>query len=232
MTTAVVTVLQTFMLTGLIGNWLVQRWQHRNWLNQQRFLGAEKEYNALKELFEEISSLLGKRLSRMNRLLRVVNSSDKELLQSRLKDYDEAVAEWNGKLNAFFVRITMYDRFYRTERLENEVHASLVRSGSRLERLVSRSLSHEAVSAKEITELSDRLNTLQGQIFSFNRDFLRAVQAKQQRTYYGVWIEFTRQNLEEFPTWKLFKLLFVPRIELLGIVRPPTDLGEPFRGNR
>lgn len=37
-----------FVLTGLIGNRLVQAWQARNWLLQQRFLGQEKEYVGLK----------------------------------------------------------------------------------------------------------------------------------------------------------------------------------------
>lgn len=55
-------IIVSFVLTGLIGNRLAQAWQARNWLLQQRFLGQEKEYVELKELADEIASLLGVRI--------------------------------------------------------------------------------------------------------------------------------------------------------------------------
>jgi len=67
---AIIAVIVGSILTGLIGNWLVQGWQQRNWLLQQRFLGHEKEYFALKDLADEIASLLGARIYQCRRLLR------------------------------------------------------------------------------------------------------------------------------------------------------------------
>src|SRR5207245_734489 len=88
MWTAIVTVGLTFVLTGLLGNWFIQRWQHRNWVAQQQFLGEEKEYLALKQLWEELARLSGTRLSRMRRLVLVLRSRDDEIVKSRLADYD------------------------------------------------------------------------------------------------------------------------------------------------
>ena len=53
----IITAIISFILTGLIGGRLLQKWQLRNWLNQQKFLGAEKDYIALQELFDDIVAL-------------------------------------------------------------------------------------------------------------------------------------------------------------------------------
>lgn len=68
-TNVVLGAIVAFIFTGVIANWLVQRWQYRNWLNQQRFLGAEKRYELLKSLADEISLNASKRLSSMFRLV-------------------------------------------------------------------------------------------------------------------------------------------------------------------
>jgi hypothetical protein len=74
MITAIVTVCLTFLLTGVVGNLLLQGWQQRNWLTQQRFLGEQKNYENLKELSEEIVRLSNLRLWKMRRLLNAVQS--------------------------------------------------------------------------------------------------------------------------------------------------------------
>jgi preprotein translocase subunit YajC len=45
-----ITVILSFVLTGIIGNFLVQRWQQRNWHEQHRLLRLEKEMDELIEL--------------------------------------------------------------------------------------------------------------------------------------------------------------------------------------
>lgn len=93
--------LVTFVLTGIVGNWLVQRWQARTWIAQQRFLGFEKEYVALKDLVEEIGQLLGARIYYMQRLAFALRSGVPETVSLIAAEHDEAVRKWNERLASF-----------------------------------------------------------------------------------------------------------------------------------
>lgn len=101
MAIAIVSILLTFVLTGVIGNMLVQHWQYRNWINQQKFLGEEKQYYALTALWEELTNLASKRLWRMRRLHAALINGDDEKIKERLNDYDLALSEWNQSKPAF-----------------------------------------------------------------------------------------------------------------------------------
>src|SRR3954465_4156360 len=105
--TAIVTVILSFLLTGLVGNSLLQRWQHRNWLSQQRFSLEDKEYQALSGLFQDLVKYSSQRHYRMRRLLRALSSSDEEGIKAKTADYDEALTEWNDIFNSLCVRLTL-----------------------------------------------------------------------------------------------------------------------------
>ncbi len=229
MTVAIVTVLLTFVLTGIIGNLLVHRWQHRYWLNQQQFLGEEKEYLALKLLSEELASATGKRQSQMRRLLTVLRNSNDDLVRKRFSDYDAVVAEWNATLNSFLVRLTLYASHHLQFELEHDVQTRFWRIGTQLEQLTAERLSGGAVSGGAVVRLNKEMDQLSRRLFEFNRDLLKVVRSQKTKTYYGVSITFEEGNLSQFTTWELFKALFKPRIESLRVVRTPADLKFPTR---
>ncbi len=101
MVTAIITVVLTFALSTFFGNWLLQRWQQRNWLHQQSLLGEQKHYENLKDLCDQILELSNARISRMRRLLSVLQHGDIERIKARLSDYDTAVIEWNKNIGIF-----------------------------------------------------------------------------------------------------------------------------------
>src|SRR4051812_22670539 len=82
--TAIVTVVLTFVLTGFAGNLLVQRWQMRNWVVQQRFLGEQKQYDSLNSLCDDLIMSSGQRLWKMRSLLRSLSQSRDEIITRRL----------------------------------------------------------------------------------------------------------------------------------------------------
>src|SRR5690242_2102495 len=107
MATAIVTVVLTFVFTGFLGHWLVPRWQHQNWVNEQRLLGEQKEYENLKLLCDEMMAFSSKRLWKMRRLANILTHTDDALVQERLREYDNTLSDWNEKLNTFEVRLTL-----------------------------------------------------------------------------------------------------------------------------
>jgi len=213
-----------FILTGLIGNRLVQGWQARNWLLQQRFLGHEKEYTALKELADEIASLLGVRIYLMRRLNRALASGAPEKIATALKEYDDILKRWNERLTSFLIRLPMLADYSLALRLENSIQASLVKIGAALEALAIEQGSGAPVSSKsQYTQLEDALNGLHGHAITFNKCLLDLVHSRRADVYYGKRLKFSRENLAHFSTWQLVKALFVRDIDSLSIIRTPLD---------
>src|SRR5205807_2407363 len=93
-----------------------------------------REYLALKELFEEIVTLAGRRITRMRRLLVVLRRPEDEMVKRRLKEYDKSQMEWNDRLNSFYARLKLYLEGYEmVQRLEEEIQSSFVSVGHQLE---------------------------------------------------------------------------------------------------
>jgi hypothetical protein len=229
MAIAIVSILLTFVLTGVIGNMLVQHWQYRNWINQQKFLGEEKQYYALTALWEELTNLASKRLWRMRRLHAALTNGDDEKIKERLNDYDLALSEWNEKFHSMSVRLTLYSSWDLERELEDQLQRSFLDAGLRLERLTKTRLATGTADKKLVRELLSEFFDLSRTLFRFNRSTLAAVQRQKSRTYYGVEVVLTRWTLDKFGTWELLKALFQPGIKPFRVVRPAADFGPPFR---
>jgi hypothetical protein len=226
----VIGALVTFVFVTLLGNWVLQNWQQRSWLNQQRFLGKQTEYNALKDLFEEIVSLAGRRITRMRRLQRVLRGGDDELVKARLEEYDKIQTEWNDRLNSFYVRLRFYAADYEmADRLEKQIQDKFVSIGSRLEQAVKHRQEGTRPASHVVTGLDNNLNDLYRAIIVYTRDMLRHIEEIKKETYFGVEVKLKPDTLELFPTWQLFIALFKPRIQTHSIIRTAIDLGEPKR---
>lgn len=222
---SIATLLLTFVLTGVIGNRLLHAWQFRNWIKQQRFLGAEKEYLELKVLFDEIVRLAGRRLSRMQRLQGALGLED-EIVRRRLQEYDESLSEWNERLASFNVRLTILDTYDRALDLD-QIQQYFVASGIDLEKLVRIKLGGQTVPKQLRAALESRLNEIQGALFRFNREVLKAVEYSQAVTYHGVEVKFSRRTVRLFSSWHLIKALFVPLEQVPSIYRSAVDAPEP-----
>src|SRR5690606_19423337 len=95
------------IITGIIGNALVQRWQLRSWYAQQRQLNRKEELYQLQRLFDELSSAANARLFTLRSFLRSL-SSDENILEERKRNYQKYLANWNKELNTFYARLTLY----------------------------------------------------------------------------------------------------------------------------
>ena len=222
--TQIVAVILGFILTGLIGNRVVQQWQHRGWLRQQQFLGREKEYLALRDLSTELSTEIGRRIYQTRRLLWAIRSMPDASIDDRLKSYDESLTRWNENLGNYYVRLTLYASYYDTTDLERRIHDPFQAVGAELEAMVRVRRRGKQPDAAKIAKIDRRLNDLQGEIFVFNRDLLRIVENLRERIYFGRTVKYSKENLAVFSTWQLIKALFVSNVDTHSIIGAPSDL--------
>lgn len=218
----ILTVVLGFILTGLVGNQLIQRWQHRNWLHQQHFIGAEKEYSALRELVTEISGLINKRLYKMRRLLWSISNPDPTKMDKSLQEYDVTITTWNESLNSFYVRLNFYLSYYDTTTLEKQIHERFQRAGGKLEQFVRQKRAGSPPSDAEVAALERSLTSLQVASVNFIRDLTREAEHKKNIVYFGRDVPFSRKNITHFSTWELIKGLFVRNIDSFSVRRPSS----------
>src|SRR5215217_326412 len=219
------TLVVTFLLTGVIGNRLIPAWQFRNWLKQQRFLGAEKEYIELKHLFDEIVTLLGRRLTKMQRL-RASFGLRTAVFEERLAEYDAAISEWNERIPSFNVRLTILANWDLTKDLE-QIQEYLHFTGAELERLCRLKIANKNIPTQDQAVVVGYLDYIQGSIFKFNREILKLVEQSHANTYHGIEIRFSSSTLRSFGSWHLIKALFVPIEKVPSIYRSAIDPIEP-----
>jgi hypothetical protein len=212
-----------FLLTGIVGNWLLQKWQARTWLLQQRFLGKEKEYVALKELVDEMASLLGVRIFRMRRLNRVLAAGAAGEVEERSKQYDEALQRWNERLASFYIRLPMLAEYRFAWHLENTIQNALVKVGGEIDELTRKRKSGGTIAKGEPTRIEEQLNKVQGRAIRFTERLLSEVRERRVDVYYGKRLPFVAENLRHFSTWQLIKALFVRDINSLAIIRASLD---------
>ena len=223
------TILLTFFLSTLVGNRLLQWWQLRNWFNQQRFAGEEKEYVALKEVADDIIAMSGLRLNRMRRLRMGLTTRDAEVIEERRSDYEATVIQWNEKLNSYVVKLTFYADYQMATRLYHDVHERFVSAGRGLEALVRLAKEQSDIPGSRLRYVESTLNTTYIGLSDFNRDLVRYMEIKRQEVYFGRKVSLEKDNLELFSNWELFKGLFKPREKPLTVVRPSVNFERPLR---
>lgn len=219
--------LLTIILGGIIVNYLIYSLQVRNWLHQQRVLGDEKRYTSLTTLFADLSDSAGRRFARMSRLLDALSFDDLERIKTRLNDYDEALRDWNEKLNSLYVRLTTLLGSSMSETLEDNIQKEFVAVGQIIETLTRQRLDGKKPGRKDIATVKNRLNELQGALIEFNEMFLRRLREEHTNIYVGRKIPLTESNLRCFSNWQLFKALFYPRVNDPTILCTPLDIGAP-----
>jgi hypothetical protein len=228
---AIIAVIVGFLLTGVVGNQLVQRWQQRNWLVQQRFLGHEKEYFALKDIADEIASLLGARVYHMQRLVFTLRRSSNEQFLSRVADHDDIVKRWNERLTSFYVRLPLLASSDLAIRLESTIQTHVQAAGTTIDELVYQKRSGNIPNKSVVINTIKTLNSIQARAINFNKRLLHAVELRRMEVYYGTKITLAAANLERFSTWQLVKALFIRDVNSYSITRPTLDLQLP-RGRR
>ena len=163
------------MLTTVIGGLFASFLQHRSWQYQNAARLREEERQKASEVCQRITSLVDKRLYRMQRLLWAINGHSHgrimpEVLDNRLRDYDEVLLEWNDQLNARLAVVGAYFGKDVRDFLDQVVYVSFSEAGQRLEDLLRQVRNSDAGGLVEAGAVDDvdaevvRLNHLAYQL--------------------------------------------------------------------
>ena len=209
------------ILTAVLGNFLVQRWQMRSWRAQQRHLGLQIEFEALKLLAEEIISKASNRLFAMRHVTGALAPNSQSSLDDTLAKYRQELALWNTSLASFYVRLRLYLNYSMAIRLENEVHKPFVQCGLKIEALLNQSKSGKTVSLSERSEIIRELNKMQGKLNDFGAYMLRTVESRKKEIFYGHKIILQKSELDKYSTLELIKAFLTRDVDGFYVIRSP-----------
>lgn len=216
----IVTVLAGATVTALGGNYLVQRWQQRNWYAQQRQIVHQQELSEMKRLFDDLSLAADTRLFAMRRLLGSVGNPDSDRMPKTLESYRKEIADWNSQLHSFFARTNLYYGWTPTKKLEEEVHGGFRDTGQWLERLVRLRLAKKPVVARDVRAVSAMLDGQAGKLDEFYNVLMTRLQTRREEIMDGRRYRYEYGGLDHFSTGDLIKALFVSDVGGFYVVRP------------
>lgn len=110
-----------FVLTYVVGSWLTSAWQTRSWHYQREYESRKELVKVQTELVEALGNLIGKRLSRMQRVLSALRGGDESGINNNWDANDKVVLEWNDNLSGFVTKLRQNfstdEQYYFEERI-------------------------------------------------------------------------------------------------------------------
>lgn len=171
-----------FVLTSVVGGALGWFFQTRSWSHQHAAQQRDQERAQAIKVFEEVSSLLDRRLYRM----RLVFWAAKRLAQGRgdaaaldeaRARYHEVVTTWNDNLNRILALVHTYFGGAARQELEDRIYEEFSAIGRALEQFV-RDCASPGFDADR-SPIGRRLSWLGRQVYAFNVRVLELLQAEQ-----------------------------------------------------
>lgn len=168
-----------FFLTSVLGGALAYYFQDRTWKHQLRAQQRDQRREQAMKVFEEVSSLLDKRLYRMRLLFwaakrRAPAGRDSTGLREALDEYRQVVAEWNDNLNRTLALVHTYFGGRARERLEDHLYEEYSAAGRQLDQFV-RDVSVPGHADISVPPLGRRLNWLGREVYALNLQLLESL---------------------------------------------------------
>lgn len=169
-----------FLLTSVVGGSLGYGFQRRTWKHQHEVQRREEEHRQALKTFEEISSLLDRRLHRSRRMYQALktrnpNDADTESLMAARTDYILALDSWNENLNRMLALTQTYFGMELRGYLEK-----IQREYAAIGRAIDIFLQHWASGDERLPKprLGVRLNLLAENVYQINLAMLDVLKAR------------------------------------------------------
>jgi hypothetical protein len=168
-----------FLLTSGLGGALAYVFQQRAWSHQYRTQRDDLLREQALKTFEEVSTLLDKRLYRMRRVFwaakrRARNTTENSSLNAELADYRSVLRIWNDNLNRILALVDTYFGEMARQQLEFELFESYAAIGEELDEFV-REVTVRGGNPVEARAIGVRLTQLSRRVYQFNVRLLRSV---------------------------------------------------------
>jgi hypothetical protein len=165
-----------FVLTTVLGGLLGTYFQRRTWEHQHEAELREQELERASQTCYSLSVLLDRRLYRMVRLQQAIahcreGGFTRDDVETRFREYDEVLIEWNDALNGNVAVIGTYFGEPARRFLDHDIYESFAASGKCLERAYRVVISGDSAEAVDC-EL-ERLNDLVYRLVSYMTGHLR-----------------------------------------------------------
>jgi len=159
-----------FALTTVVGSVLGFFFQKRSADIQTFQRLQETERGTALNLFEELSTLMDRRIYRMRRLCWLVRRGDRERakLEEAMNAYAEIVRDWNDRLN----RNLAVAQIYFGHEIRNELHASIYKGFAEVGTHLEEAYPDDSVLASRTETELDRLA---GAVYDLNVRMIRQV---------------------------------------------------------
>jgi len=208
------------IVTGVVGNFLIQRWQLMTWRSQQRQLGYQAELAELKKLLEEISIKSADRYNAMRCLIGSLAPNSSQNRDKALASYQEQLAIWNGSLNSIYVRIRLAVNYDYTLRFERDVHRHFYNAGRSIELVVRQRECGVSPNWSDLTEPKAEMDRVRGATYKFLRDLTDIVERRREEIYFGRRLPYKTEHLGEYSLIELVKAVFTSRVDCFYVIRP------------
>lgn len=168
-----------FALTTILGGLLGAFLQHRSWRYQWDTESSEKHVSTSRELFQEISRLMDRRLYRVYQFYVWSKRGSEPELKTSLENYRAALTDWNDNINRHLAMLQIYFGQGIREKFDFEVGHKFVRVGELVERYHRRS--DEGDKALE-QSIEKEINDLRGEVYAYNLILLGEIEIKTKRS--------------------------------------------------
>ncbi len=216
---SIITAIVGFLLTGVLGNYLIQKWQLRNWLTQQKFSSIEKEYSEIKELAEEFSKISNERLFSMRAVLYSLKINDKQLHKTRKNEYRDSIKTWNQKYGYFSAKLPFLMSQLQTQYFDEQIHKQLVAASSLLDNAISNKSSTPTINAK----IENILIEVNRACIKLTNEILQAAKRKHMSIHKETKLPYDSHSIEKYSIWQLIKALFIKDVNSFSVVRSPLE---------
>lgn len=211
-----------FFLTGIVGNYLLSRWKRKDWIFQRQLSWQEKEYLDLKQLVEEICTLIGSRVHSLLRYSAILHSNDKDFIEKRIAENDSTTKLWNERIHSFYVRMPLLMQGNKAVDIEKDLQPIFVAISNEIKKLHTQKAAGRKLNSHELSSIQRKIDSLQGKAIETNKEFLHYLISKR-NTIKGEKIEYKIENLQKLSTPQLICSLFTRKIDSLSIMRTPKD---------
>lgn len=206
-----------FLFTIVMGTRIAHVWQARAAKESRFFEASSDMYKSMSDAAELITSLIGRRIYASQRLCLATDESTRN---EALQTYRQVVVEWNERL--LEIELAVRSRFRHTYLMSFESLQSDLAQVSTNVLAVARGDAHVSRSATLAS-----LKVIRNDFFIFIEGMLREARLLHRQMHFGVRLQYERDSLNKLSTLDLFKLLISPGIKSQGIVRSPSDFGQP-----